>query len=64
MASASDHCEGSQRQTSVIVQADRVDTDRREAAESLLSIHSSPPAFSGEQTNLSTFSLKQLSWSS
>ena len=55
VASASDHCEGSQKHTSVIVPADRVDTDRREAADSLLSIHSSPPAFSGEQTTCPLF---------
>ena len=37
-----DHYEGIQRQTSVIVQPGVLDTDRRESAESLLSIHSSP----------------------
>ena len=54
MASASDHYEGSQGRTSVIVPAGRVDSDRREAAESLLSIHSSPPAFSGEQSDIAS----------
>ena len=48
MASASDHYEGSQRRTLVVVPAGRVDTDKQEAAESLLSIHSSPPMFTGE----------------
>ena len=48
VASASDHYEGSQRRTSVVVPAGRVDTDKQEAAESLLSIHSSPPMFTGE----------------
>ena len=52
VASASDHYEGSHRRTSVIVPAGRVDTDRREAAESLLSIHSSPPMFTGEQSHI------------
>ena len=45
--SPSEEYDGSQRQTSVIVQPGGLDTDRREAAESLLAIHSSP---TGEQS--------------
>ena len=38
-----------QNRESVVASGNTVDVDRQDAAKSLLAIHSSPPAFTGEQ---------------